>query len=180
MVARLQEIYTSEICDSMQEQFGYSNPMEIPRLDKVVLNIGVGEAVNDSKKVDSALRDMEAIAGQKPIIVRARKSVATFKLREGMPIGARVTLRGDRMWEFLDRLLTVALPRIRDFRGLSDKQFDGHGNYAMGLKEQIVFPEIDYDQVDQIRGMDIIICTTAKNDAEARSLLKHFNMPFSN
>lgn len=180
MVARLQEIYTSEICDSMQEQFGYSNPMEIPRLDKVVLNIGVGEAVNDSKKVDSALRDMEAIAGQKPIIVRARKSVATFKLREGMPIGVKVTLRRDRMYEFIDRLINIALPRVRDFRGLSPKSFDGRGNYAMGIQEQIIFPEIDYDSVDEFRGMDIVVCTTANEDEQARALLRGFNFPFSN
>ncbi len=180
MVVRLQKIYTSEICDSMQEQFGYSNPMEIPRLDKVVLNIGVGEAVNDSKKVDSALRDMEAIAGQKPIIVRARKSVATFKLREGMPIGVKVTLRRDRMYEFIDRLVNIALPRVRDFRGLSPKSFDGRGNYAMGIQEQIIFPEIDYDSVDEFRGMDIVVCTTANEDEQARALLRGFNFPFSN
>ena len=180
MVARLQEIYTSEICDSMQEQFGYSNPMEIPRLDKVVLNIGVGEAVNDSKKVDSALRDMEAIAGQKPVIIRARKSVATFKLREGMPIGVKVTLRRERMYEFVDRLVNIALPRVRDFRGLSSKSFDGRGNYAMGIQEQIIFPEIDYDSVDEFRGMDIVVCTTANDDEQARALLGGFNFPFSN
>jgi large subunit ribosomal protein L5 len=180
MVARLQEVYTSEIRGSMQEQFGYSNPMEIPRLDKVVLNIGVGEAVNDSKKVDSALRDMEAIAGQKPIIIRARKSVATFKLREGMPIGVKVTLRRARMYEFVDRLINIALPRVRDFRGLSSKSFDGRGNYAMGVQEQIIFPEIDYDSVDEFRGMDIIVCTTANDDEQARALLRGFNFPFSN
>ena len=180
MVTRLQEVYTSEIRGSMQEQFGYSNPMEIPRLDKVVLNIGVGEAVNDSKKVDSALRDMEAIAGQKPIIVRARKSVATFKLREGMPIGVKVTLRRDRMYEFIDRLVNIALPRVRDFRGLSPKSFDGRGNYAMGIQEQIIFPEIDYDSVDEFRGMDIVVCTTANEDEQALALLRGFNFPFSN
>ena len=180
MVARLQEVYASEIRGSMQGQFGYSNPMEIPRLDKVVLNIGVGEAVNDSKKVDSALRDMEAIAGQKPIIIRARKSVATFKLREGMPIGVKVTLRRDRMYEFVDRLINIALPRVRDFRGLSSKSFDGRGNYAMGVQEQIIFPEIDYDSVDEFRGMDIIVCTTANDDEQGRALLRGFNFPFSN
>ena len=180
MVARLQEIYASEIRGSMQEQFGYSNPMQIPRLDKVVLNIGVGEAVNDSKKVDSAARDMEAIAGQKPIIVRARKSVATFKLREGMPIGVKVTLRRDRMYEFVDRLVNIALPRVRDFRGLSPKSFDGRGNYAMGIQEQIIFPEIDYDSVDEFRGMDIVVCTTANDDEQARALLRGFNFPFAN
>jgi len=180
MVTRLQEVYTSEIRGSMQEQFGYSNPMEIPRLDKVVLNIGVGEAVNDSKKVDSALRDMEAIAGQKPVIIRARKSVATFKLREGMPIGVKVTLRRERMYEFVDRLVNIALPRVRDFRGLSSKSFDGRGNYAMGIQEQIIFPEIDYDSVDEFRGMDIVVCTTANDDEQARALLGGFNFPFSN
>ena len=180
MVARLQEVYTSEIRGSMQEQFGYSNPMEIPRLDKVVLNIGVGEAVNDSKKVDSALREMEAIAGQKPVIIRARKSVATFKLREGMPIGVKVTLRRERMYEFVDRLVNIALPRVRDFRGLSSKSFDGRGNYAMGIQEQIIFPEIDYDSVDEFRGMDIVVCTTANDDEQARALLGGFNFPFSN
>ena len=149
-------------------------------MDKVVLNIGVGEAVNDSKKVDSALRDMEAIAGQKPIIVRARKSVATFKLREGMPIGVKVTLRRDRMYEFVDRLVNIALPRVRDFRGLSPKSFDGRGNYAMGIQEQIIFPEIDYDSVDEFRGMDIVVCTTANEDEQARALLRGFNFPFSN
>ena len=180
MVSRLQEVYTSEIRSLLQEQFGYSNPMQIPRLQKVVLNMGVGEAVNDSKKVDNALRDMTFIAGQKPVIVRARKSVATFKLREGMPIGVKVTLRRDRMYEFIDRLVNIALPRVRDFRGLSPKSFDGRGNYSMGLKEQIVFPEIDYDKVDTIRGLDIIVVTTASTDDEARELLRGFNFPFVN
>ena len=180
MVARLQEVYTSEIRSSMQEQFGYTNPMQIPRLDKVVLNMGVGDAVNDSKKVDNAMRDMTVIAGQKPIIVRARKSVATFKLREGMPIGVKVTLRRDRMYEFIDRLVNIALPRVRHFRGLSPKSFDGRGNYAMGIQEQIIFPEIDYDSVDEFRGMDIVVCTTADDDEQARALLKNFNFPFTN
>ena len=180
MVSRLQEVYTSEIRSSLQEQFGYSNPMQIPRLQKVVLNMGVGEAVNDSKKVDNALRDMTLIAGQKPVIVRARKSVATFKLREGMPIGVKVTLRRDRMYEFIDRLVNIALPRVRDFRGLSPKSFDGRGNYAMGIQEQIIFPEIDYDSVDEFRGMDIVVCTTAHNDEQARALLRNFNFPFVN
>ena len=180
MVARLQEVYTSEIRSAMQEQFGYANPMQIPRLDKVVLNMGVGDAVNDSKKVDSAMRDMTVIAGQKPIVVRARKSVATFKLREGMPIGVKVTLRRDRMYEFIDRLVNIALPRVRDFRGLSPKSFDGRGNYAMGIQEQIIFPEIDYDSVDEFRGMDIVVCTTAEDDEQARALLKNFNFPFTN
>ena len=180
MVARLQEVYTSEIRASMQEEFGYANPMQIPRLDKVVLNMGVGDAVNDSKKVDNAARDMTVIAGQKPVIVRARKSVATFKLREGMPIGVKVTLRRDRMYEFIDRLVNIALPRVRDFRGLSAKSFDGRGNYAMGIQEQIIFPEIDYDSVDEFRGMDIVVCTTADNDEQARALLRGFNFPFAN
>lgn len=180
MVARLKEVYASEIRSSMQEQFGYTNPMQIPRLDKVVLNMGVGDAVNDSKKVDNALRDMTVIAGQKPVIVRARKSVATFKLREGMPIGVKVTLRRHRMYEFIDRLVNIALPRVRDFRGLSPKSFDGRGNYAMGIQEQIIFPEIDYDSVDEFRGMDIVVCTTADNDEQARALLKNFNFPFTN
>ena len=180
MVSRLQEVYTSEIRSSLQEQFGYSNPMQIPRLQKVVLNMGVGEAVNDSKKVDNALRDMTFIAGQKPVIVRARKSVATFKLREGMPIGVKVTLRRDRMYEFIDRLVNIALPRVRDFRGLSPKSFDGRGNYAVGIQEQIIFPEIDDDSVDEFRGMDIVVCTTADNDEQARALLKNFNFPFVN
>ena len=178
MGTRLQDIYASEIRESMQKQFGYSNPMQIPRLDKVVLNMGVGGAVNDSKKVDNAARDMTVIAGQKPVIVRARKSVATFKLREGMPIGVKVTLRRARMYEFVDRLVNIALPRVRDFRGLSPKSFDGRGNYATGITEQIIFPEIDYDSVDEFRGMDIVVCTTAPDDEQARALLKGFNFPF--
>ena len=178
MGTRLQDIYASEIRASMQEQFGYANPMQIPRLDKVVLNMGVGDAVNDSKKVDNAARDMTVIAGQKPVIVRARKSVATFKLREGMPIGVKVTLRRDRMYEFIDRLVNIALPRVRDFRGLSPKSFDGRGNYATGITEQIIFPEIDYDKVDTLRGLDITITTSARNDDEGRALLKAFNFPF--
>ena len=179
MGTRLQDLYASEIRSSMQEQFGYSNPMQIPRLDKVVLNMGVGDAVNDSKKVDGAMRDMTVIAGQKPIIVRAKKSVATFKLREGMPIGVKVTLRRERMYEFVDRLINIALPRVRDFRGLSPKSFDGRGNYATGITEQIIFPEIDYDKVDEFRGMDIVVCTTAPDDEQARALLKGFNFPFT-
>ena len=180
MGTRLQDLYSSEIRSSMQEQFGYSNPMQIPRLDKVVLNMGVGDAVNDSKKVDGAMRDMTVIAGQKPIIVRAKKSVATFKLREGMPIGVKVTLRRERMYEFIDRLVNIALPRVREFRGLSPKSFDGRGNYATGITEQIIFPEIDYDKVDEFRGMDIVVCTTAPDDEQARALLKGFNFPFTN
>jgi large subunit ribosomal protein L5 len=179
MGTRLQDFYASDIRASMQEQFGYANPMQIPRLDKVVLNMGVGGAVNDSKKVDNAARDMTVIAGQKPVIVRARKSVATFKLREGMPIGVKVTLRRDRMYEFVDRLVNIALPRVRDFRGLSPKSFDGRGNYATGITEQIIFPEIDYDSVDEFRGMDIVVCTTAPDDEQARALLKGFNFPFT-
>jgi large subunit ribosomal protein L5 len=154
--------------------------MMIPKLEKIVLNMGVGEAVADSKKVKSAHDDLMAIAGQKPVITKAKKSIAGFKLREGMPVGVKVTLRGDRMYEFLDRLVTIAMPRIRDFRGVSGRSFDGRGNYALGLKEHIVFPEIEYDKVDQIWGMDIVICTTARSDAEAKALLKHFNMPFQN
>ena len=179
MGTRLQEIYASEIRAKMQEQFGYSNPMQIPRLDKVVINMGVDDAVNDTKKVDNAARDMTVIAGQKPVIIRARKSVATFKLREGMPIGVKVTLRRERMYEFVDRLVNIALPRVRDFRGLSDKSFDGRGNYATGITEQIIFPEIDYDTVDEFRGMDIVVCTTAPDDEQARALLKGFNFPFA-
>ncbi|TLP48785.1 50S ribosomal protein L5 [Cohaesibacter sp. CAU 1516] len=176
---RLKTQYEDVIRAKMQEKFEFSNPMKMPKLEKVVLNIGVGEAVGDSKKVKSALADLEAIAGQKPVVTKARKSIATFKLREGMPIGVKVTLRGDRMYEFLDRLITIALPRVRDFRGLNGKSFDGNGNYAMGLKEHIVFPEIEYDKVDQIWGMDIIVCTTTSNDEEARALLTEFNFPFS-
>jgi len=175
---RLKEHYASQIIPQMKEKFGYQNVMQMPKLDKIVLNIGVGEAVGDSKKVNAAYEELMKIAGQKPVITKARKSIATFKLRDGMPIGVKVTLRADRMYEFLDRLITIALPRVRDFRGVNPKSFDGNGNYAMGLKEQIVFPEINYDQVDDIRGMDIIICTTAKTDDEARELLAGFNMPF--
>ena len=180
MPARLQEHYEQVIRPALQEQFGYANPMQVPRLEKVVLNMGVGEAVGDSKKIDSAARDMTLIAGQKPIVIRARKSVAQFKLREGMAVGVKVTLRRAMMYEFLDRLITIALPRVRDFRGLSPRSFDGHGNYALGLKEQIVFPEIDYDSVDQMRGMDVVVVTTAENDDEARSLLTGFQFPFVN
>nr|WP_319513214.1 50S ribosomal protein L5 [uncultured Cohaesibacter sp.] len=176
---RLKTLYEDVIRAKMQEQFNFSNPHRMPKLEKVVLNMGVGEAVNDSKKVKSALEDLQAIAGQKPVVTKARKSIATFKVREGMPIGVKVTLRGDRMYEFLDRLITIALPRVRDFRGLNGKSFDGNGNYAMGLKEHIVFPEIDYDKVDQIWGMDIIVCTSTSNDDEARALLTEFNFPFN-
>jgi large subunit ribosomal protein L5 len=162
----------------MQEQFEYKNVMEIPKVTKIVINMGVGEASQDRKKIDGAIADMERITGQKPVVTRAKKSIAAFKLRDGMTVGAKVTLRRNHMYEFLDRLVNVALPRVRDFRGLNSKSFDGNGNFAMGIKEQIVFPEIDYDQVDQIRGMDIIICTNAKTDDEACALLKEFSMPF--
>jgi large subunit ribosomal protein L5 len=164
--------------EEMKKEFGYKNPMQIPRIEKIVLNMGVGEAVNDRKKVDAAAKDLSMIAGQRAVITRARKSIATYKVRDNMPIGAKVTLRGHRMYEFVDRLVTIALPRVKDFRGLSPKSFDGRGNFAMGLREHIVFPEIDYDQVDEVRGMDVIVCTTAKTDAEARALLRAFNFPF--
>ncbi len=164
----------------MTQEFGYTNPLQVPRVDKIVVNMGVGEAVQDAKKMDAAVGDLTAITGQHPIVIRAKKSIATFKLRENMPIGCKVTLRRERMYEFLDRLITVALPRVRDFRGVSSKSFDGRGNYALGLKEQLVFPEIDYDRVDTVRGMDIVIVTTAKTDAEAKALLKGFEMPFQN
>jgi large subunit ribosomal protein L5 len=175
---RLKTVYREKIRPALVEQFGYKNPMEVPRVDKIVVNMGVGEAVADSKKVTSALADLALIAGQKPAVTKARKSIATFKLRDGMPIGGKVTLRRTRMYEFLDRLVTVALPRVRDFRGLNPKSFDGRGNFAMGIKEHIVFPEINYDQVDQVWGMDVIVCTTANTDDEARALLKAFNFPF--
>lgn len=179
-VPRLRRHYDDVVHGELTQEFGYANPMQVPRLEKVVLNMGVGEGVGDSKKVDSAVEDLSLIAGQKAVITRARRSVASFKLREGMPIGAKVTLRRQRMYDFLDRLITIALPRVRDFRGLNPKSFDGRGNYAMGVREHIVFPEIDYDKVDSIRGLDIIICTTASSDEEARALLKNFNFPFRN
>lgn len=175
---RLKAQYNESIRAKMNEQFSYANPMMMPRLDKIVINMGVGDAVNDRKAVEAAFNDLTLIAGQKPVITKAKKSIAGFKLREGMAIGAKVTLRKDRMYEFIDRLVTIALPRVRDFRGLNPKSFDGRGNYALGLKEQIVFPEIEYDKVDRIRGMDIVVCTTAKNDEEAKALLKEFNFPF--
>jgi large subunit ribosomal protein L5 len=175
---RLQTRYREEIVPALQEQFAYANVMNVPRLTKVVVNMGVGEAARDSKLIEGAVRDLTAITGQKPQVTRARKSIAQFKLREGMPIGAHVTLRGDRMWEFMDRLLSLALPRIRDFRGLSDRQFDGHGNYTFGLVEQVMFHEIDPDKVDRQRGMDITVVTTATNDAEGRSLLRRLGFPF--
>jgi large subunit ribosomal protein L5 len=175
---RLKTDYEQRIVPAMTERFGYKNRMEVPALDKIVINMGVGDATQDKKRVDTAAAEMERIAGQKPVITKAKKSIAQFKLREGMPIGAKVTLRRERMYEFLDRLVTIALPRVRDFRGLNPKSFDGRGNYAMGLKEQIIFPEINYDQIDQVRGMDVIITTTAKTDEEARELLRLFNFPF--
>ncbi|MEQ1716174.1 MAG: 50S ribosomal protein L5 [Hyphomicrobium sp.] len=174
----MKALYEATVRAAMTEKFGYSNVMQVPRLEKIVLNMGVGEAVNDRKKVDNAAGDLALIAGQKPIQTRSRKAIAVYKLREGMPIGAKVTLRGDRMYEFLDRLVTIALPRVKDFRGLNPKSFDGRGNYALGLKEHIVFPEIDYDKVDEIWGMDVIVCTSARNDDEARELLRGFNFPF--
>ena len=180
MPARLQEHYTRTIREALTKEFSYRNAFEVPKLDKIVINMGVGEAVNDRKAVDGAVADLTAITGQKPVVTKSRKSIATFKLREGMAIGAKVTLRRDRMYEFVDRLVNIALPRVRDFRGLNGKSFDGRGNFAMGLKEQIVFPEIDYDKVDMVRGMDIIICTTAKTDAEAKALLRGFDFPFAN
>jgi large subunit ribosomal protein L5 len=175
---RLKAEYKGKIRAALKEEFSYKNDMQIPRLDKIVLNMGVGEAVKDTKKVKQAAEELSLISGQKAVITKARKSIGTFRVREEMPLGCKVTLRGDRMYEFLDRLVNVALPRVRDFRGVKPS-FDGRGNFAMGLKEQIVFPEIDFDKVDEILGMDIIICTTAQNDAEAKALLKHFNMPFN-
>ena len=177
-VARLRAEYDEKIVPAMIEKFGYKNRMEVPRLDKIVLNMGVGEATQDKKKVETASQEMELIAGQKPVITKAKKSIAQFKLHEGMPIGVKVTLRRERMYEFLDRLVTIALPRVRDFRGLNPKSFDGRGNFAMGLKEQLVFPEINYDRIEKVRGMDIIVTTTAKTDDEARELLRLFNFPF--
>ena len=178
-MTRLNQIYTKSIRPELLQQNGYKNILEVPKLQKIVVNMGLGEAVQDSKKVASAVADLTKITGQKPIITKASKSVAGFKLREGMPIGCKVTLRRDRLYEFLDRLITIALPRVRDFRGLNPSSFDGCGNYAMGLKEQIVFPEIDYDQIDTIRGMDIIFVTSAKTDDEARELLRKFDFPFT-
>src|SRR5580700_5138631 len=177
-VPRLQQRYMETVKPELMKKFGYTNSLQVPRLEKIVINMGVGEAVNDSKKTKNAAEELALIAGQKPVITRARKAIATFKLRGGLGIGAKVTLRKDKMYEFLDRLVNIALPRVRDFRGVSPKSFDGHGNYALGLKEQIVFPEIDYDKIDEIRGMDIVICTTAKTDNEARELLRAFDMPF--
>ncbi|MEO5374978.1 MAG: 50S ribosomal protein L5 [Alphaproteobacteria bacterium] len=179
-MARLRSHYEKVVKPSMVEKFHYTNPMAVPRLEKIVINMGVGEATQDSKKVEAAVGELTAISGQKPVVTKAKKSIATFKLRTGMPIGCKVTLRKERMYEFLDRLITIALPRVRDFRGVPGKSFDGRGNFSMGLKEQIVFPEIDYDKVGAIRGMDITICTTAKTDEEAKALLAAFDMPFQN
>ncbi len=178
MQPRLKKHFEEKVKPALSEQFNYSNPMMMPRLEKIVLNVGVGKAVQDSKKVKAAAEELSRIAGQKPVVTRAKKSIAGFKVRDGMPLGCKVTLRGTRMYEFLDRLITIALPRVRDFRGVSPRAFDGQGNYNMGLKEQIVFPEIEYDQIDEIRGMNITICTTAKSDEEAHALLKAFDMPF--
>jgi len=180
MATRLKEHYDKVVRPNLMKEFGYQNIFAVPRLEKIVINMGVGEAVQDAKKVDAAAKELAAIAGQKPVITRAKKSIATYKVRENMPLGCKVTLRKDRMYEFLDRLVNIALPRVRDFRGASGKSFDGRGNYALGLKEQLVFPEINYDQVDATRGMDIVIVTTAKTDAEAKALLRGFDMPFVN
>lgn len=177
-LSRLKETYLNEIVDAMQKKFEYSNVMQVPKLDKIVINMGVGEAKDNAKVLDAAVKDLEIIAGQKVVVTRAKKSVANFKLREGMPIGCKVTLRGDKMYEFMDRLVNLALPRVRDFRGVNPDAFDGRGNYALGIKEQLIFPEIEYDKVDKVRGMDIIFVTTAQTDEEARELLRLFGMPF--
>ncbi|MCA6063014.1 50S ribosomal protein L5 [Thalassolituus marinus] len=179
-MSRLKDLYTKEVVAKLQEEFGYKNIMEVPRVTKITLNMGVGEALGDKKLLENAVADMEAITGQKSVVTKARKSVAAFKLREGWPIGCKVTLRRDRMWEFMDRLVDVALPRVRDFRGINGKSFDGRGNYSMGVKEQIIFPEIDYDKVDKVRGMDVTITTTAKTNEEGRALLKALQFPFRN
>jgi len=179
MAARLKEHYDNVVKPALMKEFSYENSMEVPRIEKIVINMGVGEGVQDQKKVTAASQELARIAGQRPVITRSRTSIAAFKLREGMPVGCKVTLRRERMYEFLDRLVTIALPRVRDFRGVSGKSFDGRGNFSMGMKEQIVFPEINYDEVGEIRGLDIAICTTAKTDAEARALLKGFDMPFT-
>lgn len=177
-MSRLKETYKNEIVDSMMKKFGYKNVMQVPKVEKVVINMGVGEAKENAKLLEAAVKDLEIIAGQKPVVTKAKNSVANFKLREGMPIGCKVTLRGEKMYEFLDRLINLALPRVRDFRGVNPNAFDGRGNYALGVKEQLIFPEIEYDKIDKVRGMDVIIVTTAKTDEEARELLTCFNMPF--
>ena len=179
-MSRLKDLYSNEIKDAMVKKFGYKNVMQIPKLDKIVINMGVGEAKENAKVLDTAIKDLETITGQKAVVTRAKKSVANFKLREGMPIGCKVTLRGEKMYEFTDRLVNLALPRVRDFRGVNPDAFDGRGNYALGIKEQLIFPEIEYDKVDKVRGMDVIIATTAHTDEEARELLRMFNMPFKN
>ena len=178
-MSRLRDVYKDEIVDAMVKKFGYKNIMEVPKLEKIVINMGVGEAKENAKVLESAVKDMETITGQKAVITKAKHSIANFKIREGMPIGCKVTLRGERMYEFLDRLVNLALPRVRDFRGVNPNSFDGRGNYALGIKEQLIFPEIEYDKIDKIRGMDVIIVTTAKTDEEARELLRLFNMPFA-
>ena len=178
-MSRLKDLYQNEIVDAMIKKFGYKNIMEVPKLDKVVINMGVGEAKDNAKLLESAIADMEKIAGQKAVVTRAKNSVANFKIREGMPIGCKVTLRGEKMYEFVDRLINLALPRVRDFRGVNPNAFDGRGNYALGIKEQLIFPEIEYDKIDKVRGMDVIFVTTAKTDEEARELLTQFNMPFA-
>ena len=178
-MSRLKETYQNEIVDAMIKKFGYKNIMEVPKLDKIVINMGVGEAKENAKILESAMKDLEIIAGQKPITTKAKNSIANFKIREGMPIGCKVTLRGEKMYEFLDRLVNLALPRVRDFRGVNPNAFDGRGNYALGIKEQLIFPEIEYDKVDKVRGMDIIFVTTANTDEEARELLTQFNTPFA-
>jgi len=177
-VARLKDRYQNEIAPALQQKFAYTNVMQIPKVDKIVINMGVGEAVQNSKAIDSAVADLMKLSGQKPVVTKAKKSIAAFKLREGMPIGCKVTLRGQRMYEFMDRLLNVALPRVRDFRGVSAKAFDGRGNYTLGIKEQLIFPEMEYDKIDKLRGMDVVFVTTAKSDEEARELLRGFGMPY--
>ena len=179
MSSRLKEVYKNEIVDAMIKKFGYKNVMEVPKLDKIVINMGVGEAKDNAKVLESAVRDMETITGQKAVVTKAKNSVANFKIREGQSIGCKTTLRGDKMYEFLDRLVNLALPRVRDFRGVNPNSFDGRGNYALGIKEQLIFPEIEYDKIDKVRGMDVIVVTTAKTDEEARELLRLFNMPFA-
>lgn len=178
-MARLHDFYKSDVAPALMKKFSYKSPMQIPKIDKIIVNVGCGEARDNAKVLDSVMNDISTITGQKAIVTRARKSVANFKIREGMPIGAKVTLRADRMWEFLDRLINVALPRVRDFRGINPNAFDGRGNYALGLKEQLIFPEIEYEKIDKIRGMDIVICTTAKTDEEARELLSLIGAPFA-
>ncbi|WP_077529277.1 50S ribosomal protein L5 [Vreelandella utahensis] len=177
-MSNMRDVYKEQVIPALNQQFGYANPMQVPRIEKITLNMGVGEAVGDKKQLDNAVADLQMLSGQKPVITKARKSVAGFKIREGFPIGCKVTLRGERMWDFFDRLVQIAIPRIRDFRGLSPKSFDGRGNYSMGVREQIIFPEIEYDKVDKVRGLDITISTSAESDEEGRALLSAFNFPF--